>query len=71
MPKTVRDPEIVVVTSPTGVELAVGIGHSWNVLVAGSKWTILLPEDSVNQQQFPDGSRVNAVGVLFAVGMFH
>jgi hypothetical protein len=49
----------------------VGIGHSWKVLVAGSKRTILLPDSSANQQQFPEGSRASAVGVLFAVGMFH
>jgi hypothetical protein len=37
VPKMTVEPEIVVVTSPIGRELAVGIGHSWNVLLEGSK----------------------------------
>lgn len=71
VPKTAVEPETVVVTKPTGFEPAVGIGHSWNVLVEGSKWTILLPDNSTNQQQFPDGSNANAVGVLPGVGIAH
>lgn len=31
----------------------------------------MLPEDSVNQQQLPDGSKAKAVGVLLAVGIVH
>ena len=31
----------------------------------------MFPEASANQQQFTDGSRVKAFGVLDAVGMFH
>ena len=37
VPKTTVDPDTVNVTNPIGSEPAVGIGHSWNVLVAGSK----------------------------------
>jgi hypothetical protein len=37
VPKTITDPEIIVVAKPVGVELAVGIAHSWKTLVDGSR----------------------------------
>jgi hypothetical protein len=49
----------------------VGIGHSWNVPVVGSKWATLLVKNSTNQQQFPEGSNAKPTGPLFAVGIVH
>ena len=37
VPKTTVAPETVNVTNPMGSEPPVGIGHSWNVLLTGSK----------------------------------
>jgi hypothetical protein len=62
---------MVVVAMPTVWELAVGICHSLNVPLAESKKTTLLPDDSVNQQHFPEGSRAKLTGRLFAVGTVH
>jgi hypothetical protein len=64
-------PDIVVAARPSGVDDAVGIAHSWNVFVEGSKCAMLLVKDSTNQQHFPDGSNAILTGPEFAVGIAH
>jgi hypothetical protein len=65
-------PEIVVAANPVVTEAGVGMGHSWKLLAAGSRYPTLLPEASTNQQQLPVcGSNVRPVGALAGVGIVH
>lgn len=71
VPITASDPDTVVKARLVGAESGVGIAHSRNVLVAGSRWATLLPADSTNQQQLPEGSNASPVGMLLGVGTVH
>lgn len=71
VPITATDPDIIANARLFGAESGVGIAHSRNVLVAGSRWAILLPADSTNQQHLPDGSNAKPVGWPPTVGMVH